>query len=116
MRPFYTRWAQGALRLHLITAMTGACLCTLVLVTAIPNVAAAQTMPDITVHYGDLDLTSTTGAATLHRRLEIAVRKVCMRAPGIETITGYSAARICRSRKWQEIDFQQASAVNSGDE
>ena len=59
--------------------------------TALPTAAVAQPASSVTVAYGDLDLGSNSGVATLEARISGAVRRVCEqpRAPGIAEWSDY---------------------------
>lgn len=43
-----------------------------------PDMAMAGELKRVTVHYGDLDLTQSTGVARLERRLATAARRICL--------------------------------------
>jgi UrcA family protein len=55
-------------------------------VTVLPAVADSFEAPQITVKYGDLNLTNPQGAATLYSRIHAAAKNVCWQfeGPGIQ--------------------------------
>jgi UrcA family protein len=54
--------------------------------------AATPAIGTLTVHYGDVDLSTTEGAATLYRRLQGAARFVC----------GESDSSLAQQRSWND--------------
>jgi UrcA family protein len=45
--------------------------------TSLANAGPAPDAPQLTVHFADLDLTKTDGAAVLYKRLQAAAETVC---------------------------------------
>jgi UrcA family protein len=64
------------------------------LTAAIAAPAAAEE-PSVTVYFGDLDLASPAGKATLDKRIAAAVEKVCSGAERRD-IRGWMAAEECK--------------------
>lgn len=54
---------------------------------AVPQLAQAQAIIQVVVPYGDLDLTSSNGLATLERRVHGAARTVCREAGTLSTVS-----------------------------
>jgi UrcA family protein len=62
--------------------------------TAAAQVSASELQgPDVVVRYGDLDLSTRTGAETLYTRIQLAAAQVCRRADAIDLIMRAGAVR-----------------------
>lgn len=71
--------------------------------------------PSVTVSHADLDLSSSTGRATLERRLTSAFKRVCGEHPAATTLYEQLRARKCQSevagKARGEFDLAVARAV-----
>lgn len=75
----------------------------LLAVTLSGSAIAQQSLPDVRVAYGDLDLASPDGVATLDHRLNAAIHAACPDYSNAADLTAIRAARTCRAAKGQEI-------------
>ena len=81
------------------------------LTSAIPSATLArEEVPTERVPYGDLDLTSEAGIATLDRRLDRAVRRVCGTAT-LSSVRSQGFISRCRKDTMARIADQRGYAI-----
>lgn len=81
----------------------------LLLATAAQAKKSDQTTLSVTVRYGDLDLASDAGAATLQARIAAAVKTVCPR-PDLRVLGSRESWQRCRSEAMEGAIEQLAAA------
>ncbi len=78
---------------------------------AVPAAASEDEQPRVVVHYGDLDMSSTTDRERLSMRVAGAVKRVC----AVETradVRRQAASRACRAQAMQNVEAKLASLLN----
>lgn len=65
-----------------------------------------------TVSYGDLNLATPHGIATLDQRLSGAIRELCGQ-PSPQGLGAFRAQRRCRSQAWDGVNTQRNQAIAS---
>jgi UrcA family protein len=83
----------------------------LTLAIAAPGVAQTPETPSVIVSYGDLDLTSPEGSATLDRRIEAAAEKVCQK-PRIVDLKAMTSWEECKAASLEDAR-EQLSFTNN---
>jgi len=102
--------------------LTAAVLCLAAVVTlscAAPVLARnSDTVPSVSVKYGDLNIRSPAGAQVLLRRIEAAADTACGGAPDIRQLNEWANFEACRSsavaRAVVEVDSPMLTAMAHG--
>lgn len=82
------------------------------LAAALPfPVIAQETLPDVRVYYGDLDLSDPAAIRTLDRRLASAVKAACPSDAGLREVTRLREIAACRSAKQASVAALRQSAL-----
>ena len=86
---------------------------------ATPGLAqTAESVPTVSVKYGDLDVGSRTGAQALLKRIETAAGAVCGGAPDIRQLSQLASFQTCRrsavARAVVAVDLPMLTALAHG--
>ena len=90
-------------------AMTAAALIATTAGQAFAQPSHDTDAPRVAVSYGDLNLNSTAGRATMQQRIEAAVTQVCPERPAMLDLSRQSVVRKCRETARGSAERQLAS-------